>query len=105
MFTSTRLMIVAHLRFSDIIKRIERLQVMLKETSDVHKRRDLKELEVYVGQVAAILDEVPQARKVLEFDMAMACRWITYVNEIGKAKVDKEKPELNTEDLDSLEYF
>jgi hypothetical protein len=33
---------------------------MLKETSEVHKRRDLKELEGYVRLVAAILDEVPQ---------------------------------------------
>lgn len=95
------------LLFSNIIKRIERFQVLLRETSDFHKRRDLKELEIYVRQVATILDEVlsPQAIKALEFDMAMACRWITYLNEIGRAKVEKEKPELNTEDLDSQEYF
>jgi len=92
-------------RLNDIIKRIERLQVVLKETSDVHKRQDLKELEIYVGQVAAILDVVPQAMKALEFDMAMASSWIAYVNGSRKAKVDKKRPELNTEDLDSLEYF
>lgn len=83
-------------------KRIHDLQAELKETSEVHKRRDLKELEVYVAQVAAILDEVPGAKEKLDFDMTMASTWKTYVYESRKPKVDKEKPELNTEDLDYL---
>lgn len=87
---------------STIIKRIQGLQAELKETSDVHKRRDLRELEVYVGRVAAILDEAPpRAKEELDFDMTMACTWKTYVNESRKPKV-VEKPELNTEDLDDM---
>lgn len=85
-----------------MVKLIEDLQAELKETSDIHKRRDLKELESYVGRVAAIFDEVPQARKELDFDMTMASTWMTYVNKRRKLEVDKEKPELNTEDLDYL---
>ena len=85
-----------------MIKRIQGLQSELKETSDLHNRRDLKELEVYIGHVAAILDEVPRAKEELGFDMAMASTWKVYVNERRKPEVDKEKPELNTEDLDYL---
>jgi len=58
-------------------------------------------LEVYVGHVAAVLDEVPRAKEELDFDMTMACTWRTYVNESRKPKV-VEKPELNTEDLDYM---
>ncbi|KAI9453660.1 hypothetical protein BJY52DRAFT_1288007 [Lactarius psammicola] len=88
-------------KLNAIIKRVQGLQAELKETSDVHKRRDLKELEVYVGHVVAILDEVPRAKEELDFDMTMACTWRTYVNESRKPKV-VEKPELNTEDLDCM---
>ncbi|KAI9436974.1 hypothetical protein H4582DRAFT_1853973 [Lactarius indigo] len=88
-------------RLNTIIKRIQGLQAELKETSDIHKRRDLKVLEVYVGVVAAIIDEVPQAKEELEFDMTLACMWRRYVNESRKPKV-VEKPELNTEDLDYM---
>ncbi|KAH9005752.1 hypothetical protein EDB86DRAFT_2795497 [Lactarius hatsudake] len=83
------------------IKRIEGLQAELKETSDVHKRRDLKELEGYVGRVAAILDEVPRAKEELDFDMTMASAWKRHVYESRKPKA-VEKPELNTEDLDYM---
>lgn len=86
-----------------MIKRIHGLQTELKETSDVHKRRDLKELEVYVADVTAILDEVPRAKEKLDFDMTMASTWKIYVYESRKPKVE-EKPELNTDDLDDLLY-
>lgn len=89
-------------RCSATIKRIQRLQAELSETSVVHKRRDLKELEIFVGRVADILDKVPRAKEELEFDMTMASRWKIYVNESRKPKVDKEKPEINTEDLDFM---
>jgi len=83
-----------------IIQRIQGLQAELKETSDVHKRRNLKELEGYVRRVIVILDEVPQAKEELDFDITMASTWKIYVDERRKPKVDKAKPELNTEDLD-----
>lgn len=89
-------------RCSAIIKRIQRLQAELSETSVVHKRRDLKELEAYLGRVADILDEVPRAKEELEFDMTMASRWKVYVYESQKPKVVKDKPQLNTEDLDFM---
>jgi hypothetical protein len=82
------------------MKRIRGLQVDVKETSDLHKRRDLEELKVYVGRVADILEEVPQAKEELEFDMRMASAWVYVLERRRKAKVEKEKPELNTEDLD-----
>lgn len=88
-------------KLNGIIKRVQGLQAELKETSNVHKRRDLKELEVYLGLVAAILDEVPRAKEELDFDMTMACAWKRHVNESRKPKV-VEKPELNTEDLDYM---
>ncbi|KAH9172883.1 hypothetical protein EDB89DRAFT_1962838 [Lactarius sanguifluus] len=83
------------------IKRIEGLQAELKETSYVHKRRDLKELEGYVGRVATILDEVPRVKEELDFDMTMASAWKRHVYESRKPKA-VEKPELNTEDLDYM---
>ena len=98
-----QLTIAARWRLSTIIKRIRALQTELNETSDVHKRRDLKELEGYVRHVADILDEVPaRAKEELDSDMTMASTWVTYVNESRKPKVDKAKPELNTEDLDYM---
>lgn len=87
-------------RCSGILRRIRDLQVAVKETSALHKRRDVEELKGYVGQVADVLEEVPQAKEELDFDMRMASAWKRYVFERPKAKVDKEKPELNTEDLD-----
>jgi hypothetical protein len=57
-------------------------------------------LKVYVGRVADVLEEVPQAKEELEFDMKMASAWVYVLERWRKAKVDKEKPELNTEDLD-----
>ncbi|KAF8261744.1 hypothetical protein EI94DRAFT_1809815 [Lactarius quietus] len=89
-------------KLNTIIKGIQGLQTELRETSDVHKSRDLKVLEDYVARVAAIVDEVPRAKEELDFDMKMASRWMIYVVESQKPKVDKEKPELNTEDLDYL---
>ncbi|KAH9172885.1 hypothetical protein EDB89DRAFT_1962863 [Lactarius sanguifluus] len=88
-------------KLSTLIKRIQGLQAELKETSHIHKRRDLKLLEVYVGLATAILDEVPRAKEELDFDMTMAGAWRRYVNESRKPKV-VEKPELNTEDLDLM---
>ena len=85
---------------SGIMKRLRSLQADVKETSALHKRRDVEELKVYVGQVADVLEEVPQAKEELEFDMRMASAWKTHVFKRPKATVDKEKPELNTEDLD-----
>ena len=82
------------------MKRLRSLQTDVKETSALHKRRDVEELKGYVGQVADVLEEVPQAKEELEFDTRMASVWMRYVFERPKAKVDKEKPELNTEDLD-----
>ncbi len=89
----------ARRRLSTLSKQIKGLQAELKETSDVHKRRDIKELEIYIGRIDAILDEVPRAKEELEFDMTMACAWKRHVYESQKPKT-VEKPELNTEDLD-----
>lgn len=88
------------LRCSGTIKRLQGLHTDVKETSDLHKRRDVEELKVYVGRVADVLEEVPQAKEELDFDMRMASVWMIYVFERRNAKVDEEKPELNTEDLD-----
>jgi hypothetical protein len=62
------------------------------------------QLEVHVGRVSSILDEVPRAKEELSFDMDMACAWKRYVKERQKPpKV--EKPELNTTDLDDVFSF
>jgi hypothetical protein len=88
------------LRLSTVIKRIKSLQKSLEAPSDLHKCRDLTQLEVYVGRVSSILDEVPRAREDLRHDTSMACAWMRYVKEKQKPKV--EKPELNTDDLDDV---
>ena len=88
------------LPLSTVIKRIKFLQTTLEAPSDFHRPRDLKQLEVYVGHVSSILDEVPQAKEELSFDMAMACAWKEYLKRKHKQKV--EKPELNTDDLDGM---
>jgi hypothetical protein len=88
------------LRLRTVIKRIESLQTALKASSDFHKPRDLKQLEVYIGHVSSILDEVPQAKEKLSFDITMACAWKRHVKEKHKRKA--EKPELNTDDLDDM---
>jgi hypothetical protein len=85
---------------SKVTKRIKDLQTSLEAPSDLHKRRDLKELELYNGHVSSILDEVPRAKEDLEFDMTMACAWEIYAKKGQKPKV--EKPELNTDDLDDV---
>jgi len=87
-------------KINGTIKRLQGLHTDVKETSDLHKRRDVEELKVYVGRVADVLEEVPQAKEELDFDMRMASVWMIYVFERRNAKVDEEKPELNTEDLD-----
>jgi hypothetical protein len=46
---------------------------------------------------------VPQAKELkeeLDFDMRMGSIWVYALERRGKAKAEKEKPELNTEDLD-----
>ncbi|KAH8984681.1 hypothetical protein EDB92DRAFT_1885663 [Lactarius akahatsu] len=91
-------------KLNTIIKRIQGLQAELKETSNIHKPRDLKVLEAYVGLVATILDEVPRAKEELDFDMTMASAWRRHVNESRKPKV-VEKPELNTDDLDLMYVY
>jgi hypothetical protein len=50
--------------------------------------------------VSAIVNEIPQAKEELAFDLAMASAWRTYVEERQKRKV--EKPVLNTDDLDGI---
>jgi hypothetical protein len=56
--------------------------------------------------VSSILDQQPRAKEELVFDLSMACAWKKYVEEIQKPKVEKvEKPVLNTDDLDDLDWF
>jgi hypothetical protein len=74
------------LRCSGIMKRLRGLQADVKETSDLHKRRDLEELKVYVGRVADVLEEVPQAKEELEFDMRMASAWVYVLERRRKRK-------------------
>ncbi|KAH9971205.1 hypothetical protein BGW80DRAFT_1322645 [Lactifluus volemus] len=89
---------------TNLIKRIKSLQTSLEASSGLHKHRDLMQLEVHVGRVSSILDEVPRAKEELSFDMGMACAWKRYVKERQKPpKV--EKPELNTADLDDVFIF
>ena len=82
-------------------KRIQILQTSVAASAHFHKFRDLKQLECYIEGVGSILDEIPQAKEELAFDMSMACAWRRYVNE--KPKPTKvEKPVLNTDDLDGM---
>jgi len=82
-------------------KRIQTVQTSLDPSAHFHKFRDLKQVERYIEGVGGILDEIPQAKEELAFDMSMACAWMRYVNE--KPKPTKvEKPELNTDDLDGM---
>ena len=84
-------------------KRIKALQSSLAASSEFHKSRDVKKLEVNVEEVGRILDEIPQAKEELARDMATACAWRRYVKELSKPKVEKvEKPVLNTDDLDDI---
>ncbi|KAH9992492.1 hypothetical protein BJV74DRAFT_397873 [Russula compacta] len=85
---------------SSKIKRIKALQTSLEASSDFHKRRDLKQLEVQMANVDAILNETPLAKDVLGLDVKMGWAWRRYVNEKEKPKV--EKPALNTDDLDGM---
>jgi hypothetical protein len=57
-------------------------------------------LKGYVGRITDVLEEVPQAKEELDFDMRMGSTWVYVLERRRKAKVEKEKPELNTEDLD-----
>ena len=82
-------------------KRIQIIHTSLGASAHFHKLRDLKQLELYIEGVRGILDEIPQAKEELAFDMSMACAWMRYVNE--KPKPTKiEKPELNTDDLNDM---
>ena len=82
-------------------KRIQNVQNSLQASAHFHRFRDLKQLELYIEGVGGILDEIPQAKEELAFDMSMACAWRRYVNE--KPKPTKiEKPELNTDDLNDM---
>ena len=82
-------------------KRIQNVQTSLQASAHFHRFRDLKQLELYIVGVGGILDEIPQAKEELAFDMSMACAWRRYVNE--KPKPTKtEKPELNTDDLEDM---
>ena len=86
--------------FSAMIKRIKALQTSLDASSSFHKGRDLKKLGVHLASVRAIVDELPQAKEELAFDLSMASAWRRYVEERQKPKV--EKPVLNTDDLDGI---
>ena len=82
-------------------KRIQNVQNSLQASAHFHRFRDLKQLELYIEGVGGILDDIPQAKEELAFDMSMACAWRRYVNE--KPKPTKiEKPELNTDDLNDM---
>ena len=84
-------------------KRIKALQTSLAASSEFHKLRDTKKLEVQIEEVGRVLDEIPQAKEELARDMATACMWKRYVEELSKPKVQKvEKPVLNTDDLDGM---
>jgi len=82
-------------------KRIENVQTSLEAKAPFHKFRELKQVERYIEGVGGILDEIPQAKEELAFDMSMACAWMRYVNEKPK-QTKVEKPELNTDDLDDI---
>ena len=82
-------------------KRIQILQTSLEPSAPFHKFRDLKQVEGYIKGVGDILEEIPQAKEELAFDMSMACAWRRYVNEKPKP-MKAEKPELNTDDLDDM---
>lgn len=86
--------------FSATIKRIKALQTSLEASSSFHKGRDLKKLGVQLVNVTTIIDEIPQAKEELSFDLAIASAWRRYVEEVQKPKV--EKPVLNTDDLDGI---
>jgi hypothetical protein len=85
---------------SDTLKRIKPLQTSLEASSSLHRDRDLKQLGVHLVNVSAIIDEIPQAKEELAFDLEMACAWRIYVENRQKPKV--EKPVLNTDDLDGM---
>jgi hypothetical protein len=53
--------------------------------------------------VCAIVDEIPQAKEDLAFDLEMACTWRVYLEARERQKSKVEKPELNTDDLDDLD--
>ncbi|KAF8460963.1 hypothetical protein DFH94DRAFT_790038 [Russula ochroleuca] len=72
----------------------------LEASSSLHRDRDLKQLGVHLVNVSAIIDEIPQAKEELAFDLEMACAWRIYVENRQKPKV--EKPVLNTDDLDGM---
>ena len=82
-------------------KRIQNVQDSLQASAHFHRFKDLKQLELYIEGVGGILDEIPQAKEELAFDMSMACAWRRYVNEKPKP-MKVEKPELNTDDLDDM---
>jgi hypothetical protein len=83
-----------------MLKRIKTFQTSLEASSTFHRDRDLKQLAVHLVNVSAIIDEIPQAKEELAFDLEMACTWRTYVEKKQKPKV--EKPALNTDDLDGV---
>jgi len=85
---------------SDKIKSINALRSSVGAASDFHKQRNFKQLEVHVGKVCAIIEEISQVKEELAFDMAMACAWKRYVNEPPKPKA--VKPVLNVDDLDDM---
>ena len=82
-------------------KRIQNVQASLGASAHFHKFRDLKQLELYIEGVRGILDEIPQAKEELAFDMSMACAWMRYVNE-KPTPTKVKKPVLNTDDLDDM---
>jgi hypothetical protein len=53
--------------------------------------------------VSAIVDEIPQAKEELAFDLEMACAWRLYLESQERQKPKVEKPVLNIDDLDGLD--
>ena len=87
-----------------MLKRIKTFQTSLEASSTFHRNRDLEQLAVHLVNVRAIIDEIPQAKEELAFDLKMACTWRIYVENLKKQKPKVEKPVLNTDDLDDVFY-
>jgi hypothetical protein len=88
-----------------MIKRIKAFQTSLEASSSFHNGRDLKQLEVHLVDVSAIVNEIPRAKEDLAFDLDMACTWRIYLEARERQKPKVEKPVLNTDDLDGFDGF
>ncbi|EGN94529.1 hypothetical protein SERLA73DRAFT_114784 [Serpula lacrymans var. lacrymans S7.3] len=88
-------------KMTSLLKNSKRLQKTLEPKSELHRRRDLQELESSVSEVELLVQQLPQEKR-MELQEDLNLGWTGIVKKLVKVK--KPKPLLEVDDIEDDMY-